>query len=247
MSHVPRELQTQDALLPLVEGAQAGDADSMRELSRRMRPLVMNLVRKYRHGKLREGHGRYNHEDREEIEQEAWLGLMDAVERYDANHPAGKPFWTVAGYRITEHIMQWQARNSGAVPLPKRQWTRAYQIDKALEEQGMEQWEEFSDDDLAAATGVRSAGPILRARTKGITLFTQAEDTHEATSTAEEDYWQEESAGWVGELVTWLDGLDAIPEDKRLEAVQHKLAALGLDLPAHLVLERRNKILEEWV
>lgn len=249
--HVPKEEQTQAALVPLIQAAQAGDARAKDELVRRMRPLVMNLVMKYRHGSAGKdhGHGRYTPEERAEIEQEAWAGLADAVQRYDPDHPAGKPFWTVAGYRITQAIKTWQGAHSGSLRLPRKAWLQAWHIDADLEYAGMQDWEQYSDEELAAATGVNLAGSILRARTNAITLFPDEYDMHQKhAQSAEDAFAGQYDASVVSDLMEWLAGLENVPEGVWEDAVYHKLVVLGLDgeIEASALVEQREKLLRQW-
>ncbi len=70
-SYVPKALQTQDELVPLVQDAQSGDTRAMDELAWRMWPLVRSIT--YRHRAPQHqgnwGHGRYVNSGFDEIGQ----------------------------------------------------------------------------------------------------------------------------------------------------------------------------------
>lgn len=230
-----------------MEAVQNGNKLALEELMWRMRPLVMNLANKYSYGTGSLTHERYSKEQWQEIQQEAWAGLMDAVERYDPKHPAGKPFWTVAGYRITHHIKEWQGAHSGSLRLPREAWRQAWHIDKTLEAEGMEEWEQYTDVELAAITGVHSAGPILRARTEGFTLFDDDQDNHRRHQSAEDEFWEAQEASLASDLLDWLEGLENVPEGLWEDAVYHKLVQLDLDgeVEAADLLRQREALLEQ--
>lgn len=241
--HVPKSLQTPAELSRLAVLAQQGDEEAMLDLMWRMKPLVINLALKYGHGKTAEGHGRYNEAQRYEITQEAWVGFFEAVKRWDPNHPAGKSLWTVAGYRIGIAIKHWQASNSGGLGLTRHAWERAYAIDKALEEAGMQEWEAYSDTELKAATGVHSAGAILRARKPGHSLLPQDADNIRHYQSAEDDYLEVQELTTREALLTWLREHPSATEDD----VYWQLEDLGLagELEAQAVLEAWQAMQEE--
>jgi len=272
---VAKELQTQAALLPLVKGAQSGNAADLEELAWRVRPLVYNLAMKYGRGHRQTntydqnaggqrsrkragakniygpdywGTDRYGREGRAEIVQEAWAGFSEAVERYDPDHPAGKPFWTVVSYRVTKHIKRYLALTSGAVPMTAQAWEDAWNIDKALEAEGIVEWEKLSDDALFELTGKRSAGAILRARTPGHTLFETDEEKQDVTHSAEAEYFTEVAEpAEADELLEWLRALDGIPQEHWEEATYWKLEQMGLadDVEAQELIDKRDEILQE--
>ena len=183
---VPEHLQTQEELARLVQEAQGGSEEAKRQLTYRMRPLVVNVARRYQKA---EGHtGRYyNRQDEDDIEMAAWIGLWEAVERYDVNHIEGKKFWTVANYRITHHVREWVARNSGSISMPRKAWRQAYDIDMALEREGMQDWEQYTAEELKDATGVKSAEAILNARRNAWQIDADRDDLTTSQS-AEEEY-----------------------------------------------------------
>ena len=183
---VPEHLQTQEELAKLVAESQGGAEAAKKELAYRMRPLVVNVVRRYQKA---EGYaGRYySREDEDDIEMAGWEGLWEAVQRYDPEHEQGKKFWTVANYRINHHVREWVARNSGSISMPRKAWRQAYEIDQALEVEGMEDWEQYNPEQLKKATGVNSAYEILNARRLSWQIDTD-KDQLDATQSAEEEY-----------------------------------------------------------
>ena len=243
---MPRELQTQEELVPLVIAAQQGDAAAMEELAWRVQPLIRNLSMKYgvsgakTTDRVAAGHGRYSGEQLEEIIQEAWYGFVDAVERYDPEHPKAKSFWTVVGYRVKEAIQQWQSKNSGGIGMPRRAWQTAWNIDEELEAARVTEWEKLTDAELKEVTGVHSAGPILRARTPGHTLFEDDEEYQRRTPSAEDDYLNLNEHFRNMQLLGWLEGLRDIPEEHWEAATYWLLEHLGLagELEAQDVVDR---------
>jgi hypothetical protein len=259
---VPRELQTQEALLPLVVAAQAGDAEAVRELAWRVRPLVYNLAAKYGRGIARDkdahvdarasaraqdyGHDRYNKSERTELLNEAWVGFLEAVERYDPTHPSGKKFWTVVGYRATQHMKTWQAQNSGGMPMPAQAFSDAWHIDKALETAGVVEWESLTKEQLAELTHKNNAYEILKARKASLTLLPGTQDEHQAAPSAEDVYLAHPD-GLGLELWRWLQDLDDIPAEHWEEATYWKLEQLGLadQVEAQTLLDMRDELLQQ--
>lgn len=254
---VPEEMQTQAEFERLVKLARAGDQDALLDIYWRASPLVFNLAIKYGHGGGGpEGHTRYNHAQREEIRQEAWAGLQEAINLYDpakrTKNGRALKFWTVVSYRITNSIKEWQAKNSGGLPMPKQAWEDAWRIQKALDNANLVEWESLSDEALKAATGKHSAGAILRARRSKAGHVEEDElagaswSTVDNTSMGAEDahFYVERFNQWQ-ELSGWLQGLDAIPRERWEDAVYWKLEQLELagDIEAAKLIEYRDVIL----
>lgn len=182
---VPEELQTQGELVRLVGEARGGSERAKEELAYRMRPLVVNVVRRYQ--KAEGANGRYySREDEDDIEMAGWEGLWEAVQRYDPNHEMGKPFWTVANYRINHHVREWVARNSGSIGMPRKAWRQAADIDDVLEQEDMEDWENYTEEELAEVTGINHAHQILMARR--LSWQVDPEKDADADFSAEEEY-----------------------------------------------------------
>jgi len=237
-AHVRPYLQQPAELHPLVLRVQElGEEEDVQELAWRMKPLVINLALKYGDGKTADGHNRYTEAQRHEMTQEAWVGLFDAVERYDpeiqGKDGKPKPFWTVAGYRIGRAIQVWQAQNSGGIKLTRHAWEQAYRIDRTLEAAGLEEWEEASDKELKEATGVPSAGDILRARKPGHTLYQEDAEAASVSPSAEDEALSSEDPKL--QLADWLLAAEELTEHD----VYSKLEALGLadEVEAQHVLE----------
>ena len=100
---------------PLVARAKAGDPEAAAELMRVMRPTIRSLL-------IIRG---YTADQQNDQEAAGRLGLWEAVQRYDPNHPVGKDFRLVAWYRIRHEMEEWRARNTGAVPMPRSAWRQA--------------------------------------------------------------------------------------------------------------------------
>lgn len=217
---VPKWMQTPEELSRLAVLAQGGDEKAQEDLYWRMRPLVYRLSMKY-------GGERYNQEQQAEILQEAWVGLADAVQRWDPDHDGGLRFWTVASYRITIAIKHWQSTNSGALGMTRYAWESAWRIQQKLDQAGVVEWEALTDEELKAITGEASAGSILRAR-QAKQGHLQDNEADEAGPTASaEDVWlgaAEENS--MQGLTAWLDQQDPYTLDE--ESVYWALEALGL-------------------
>ena len=207
----------------LVAEAQAGSEQAKEQLAYRMRPLVVNVAKRYQHP---EGTGGryYNYHDLDDMRMAAWEGLWEAVQRYDPDHEAGKPFWTVANYRITHHVREWVARNSGSIGMPRKAWRQAYDIDQALEDLNMEDWESYDKETLKDATGVNSAQEILRARRHAWEIDADLDTTH--TSSAEEEYLMNVELDMQKDLTNTLDAMCFILQkgDEDAEDVAETLA-----------------------
>jgi DNA-directed RNA polymerase specialized sigma subunit len=248
---VPKALQTQAELLPLVVAAQQGDTAAMEELAWRVRPLVYSLAIKYGRGfgakavDQEYGLSRYNKAARDEMLNEAWVGFLEAVERYNPDHPSGKPFWTVVGYRARQNMLTWQARNSGGVPMPQQAFQDAWHIDKALEKAGVVLWEELTKEQLAELTGRNNAYEILWARHESLSLLPGTQDVYQAAPSAEQEYFDAPGVGL--ELWRWLQGLDDIPAEHWEEATYWKLEQLGLadQVEAQALLDMRDELLQQ--
>jgi len=242
---VPKHLQTPEELSRLALLAQQGDADAMMELFWRVRPLAYNMALKFGHGRgSEEGHEWYSDEERRDILQAAWVGLAEAVSRWDPDHPKGKGFWSVASYRIDIEIKEWQGRNTGSVPTSRFNWEQRGRSQRALEAQNVPEWEALGRDDLHAITGIRGAYDILRAF-QGKQGHVNDEDLEKHSPSAEEAYWADQDEAALHDLLQWLHDLEAIPEERWEEAVYWKLEQLGLagNIEAAELVELREVII----
>jgi DNA-directed RNA polymerase specialized sigma subunit len=145
-----------------IDAAQSGDVDALREIFRNTRKLRAEIIRKVA------GEAMIEKFTWEELDQVASVGVMEAVKRFDPNHPAGKPFETVLSYRIRQEVVQYIAANSGALSMPDTAYRKGSKIDKMVEDE--EIWRR-SDSELEASTGERSAGAIVRARLQPVSIM----------------------------------------------------------------------------
>jgi len=245
-TRVPKSKQTPAELTRLVLLVKDGDKDAQDDLWWRMRPLVYRLSMKYGHGSGGgDGHTRYPEDLREEILQEAWIGLADAVARWEPDHDGGMSFWSYATGRITFAIKEWQGANSGSVSLKRWQWELLWRIQKALEAADVYDWELLSKEHLHAITGVKSAYELLWARQSK--LGSVFEDEVAGYQSAEADYWDAQDADQWADILAWLRGLEGIPQEYWEEATYWKLEQMGMagEIEAALLVERREYILED--
>jgi RNA polymerase sigma factor (sigma-70 family) len=93
----------------LVVPAQRGDAAARDDLVKAYMPLVGAVARNYRHQRAVE---------RAELMQEGVVGLLRALERYDAS--LGTPFWAYASWWVRQAMQKLVAELSGPVVLSDR-------------------------------------------------------------------------------------------------------------------------------
>jgi DNA-directed RNA polymerase specialized sigma subunit len=171
-----------------------------------MRPIVVSFVRKVT------ARG-YSHAWND-IEQTAWEGLSEAVHSYDEMR--GVKFWTWATWRMRKHVSIWLAANSGGISLPYPAWQAALQMDRYLDENGLEA-DQVSDETLREIAGTLQVREILNAR-NGST------DVYEFDKP--DDPWQDDIDQEALELVEFMIMAD---EEDALDAAYNWCAANGFD------------------
>jgi RNA polymerase sigma-32 factor len=117
---------------------EAGDADALDRLLRAFEPLCRKLAKRY------EGAA-----ERNDLLQEARLGLLDAIRRYDPEH--GTRLATYASFWIHERLRRYTTETQPIVRVPRN--TRQA-LSRMLEEAGRESAAEHAGDSGAVARAV---------------------------------------------------------------------------------------------
>lgn len=125
---VDREDQKRERLHRLVVEAQDGDDWARQELVRVMRPMILGQVNKINTEDM------YNYDEaKAELVQAGYVGLMEAIKRFDPTMGEKSSFWSLAYWRIRHEISEWLAKNAGGIPMPRSAWRKHYHIKKAEE------------------------------------------------------------------------------------------------------------------
>src|SRR4051812_36431491 len=104
----------------LVAAAQSGEARARARLVEAFTPLIASVARVYRDSPRI---------DRVELLQEGVIGLLRALERYDASR--GTPFWAYAAWWVRQAMQQLVAELTGPVVLSDRALRRLSRIKDA--------------------------------------------------------------------------------------------------------------------
>lgn len=146
--------------------ASEGDMDARHRLGEMMQPFVIGYVRTIK--------GDYTRDQRNEITQSAWLGVAEALSRWDSSKEV--KFNTYAHFWIKGEVNKWLAGNSGVLPLPRTAWVDAAKVEAQVRERfGEEVPATEIPDDLLASMEIttlnadnprrfKSAGAAFRAR-----------------------------------------------------------------------------------
>lgn len=190
---IPRH--TKEELNAVAVAAQTGDQDALEELRTMMRPYQVAFVRKL-------DQTRYTQDESFEIDQAAWLGILEALKRFDPE--AGAKFSTYAHHWMRHEVSEWLARNSGALPMPRTAWNFGAKLEEVVQaDDDTASPHELPDEDLASLpiSVVRKgeevnitipyAGDIFRARKSSFDLDPTLDLRH--SPSAEDDFFGEET------------------------------------------------------
>ena len=130
----------------LVEAAQAGDRRAREELVEAFLPLIAGVARVYRGSSAI---------TRVELMQEGVVGLLRALERYDAT--LGVPFWGYAAWWVRQAMQQLIAELTRPMVLSDRALRQLSQLKRAHGEYLAEHGREPSGNELADRTGLSHA------------------------------------------------------------------------------------------
>jgi RNA polymerase sigma factor (sigma-70 family) len=130
----------------LIEAAQTGDRRAREELVEAFLPLIAGVARVYR------GSGTIT---RLELMQEGVVGLLRALERYDAT--LGVPFWGYAGWWVRQAMQQLISELTRPIVLSDRALRHLSQLKRAHGEYVAEHRREPTGRELAERTGLSDA------------------------------------------------------------------------------------------
>lgn len=211
-------------LRPLVVRAREGDQAAASELVEVMRPVVVSLIHL----------DYYDREQRDEQEAAGYLGLWEAVQRYDPDHDAGKDFKLVAWYRIRHHIQEWLAKNTGVIPMPRTSaWQKGHKIDAELAAYARENpddplpEEHMTNEQLDEITGIRHTRAIMTARAESMPF--EPELDAPAVDSAESVFFDGYAADLERAALVFLDLLDDLEPEEWYEAARQFCHEWDLD------------------
>jgi RNA polymerase sigma factor (sigma-70 family) len=127
----------------LVADAQAGDRQAREELVEAFLPLIAGVARLYRGSETI---------TRTELMQEGVVGLLRALERFDASQ--GVPFWGYASWWVRQAMQQLIAELTRPMVLSDRGLRHLSQLKRAHGEHVAAHGHEPTGDQLAASTGL---------------------------------------------------------------------------------------------
>jgi RNA polymerase primary sigma factor len=128
----------------LVRAAENGDALARDELVEVFLPLIGSVARVYRNSDAVSRH---------ELMQEGVVGLLSALERFDAAR--GTPFWAYASWWVRQAMQSLVAQMTGPVVLSDRALRQLARIKAAQRAHLQSHFHEASLDDLVEATGFK--------------------------------------------------------------------------------------------
>ena len=182
--------------------AQAGDRDALDRLFAMMRPYLVSMLRKI-------DQTRYTRDERDELDQAAAVGVMEALKRFDPE--AGTKFSTWAYPWVKGELSEWLARNTGGISMPRAAFHYAAHIEEAWYEAGSTRSpHEATDEELASLAievvrngdpttlSVPYAGDIFRARKSTFEI----PDNHETPSVETAVFGEEGETGFKRRGVT---------------------------------------------
>lgn len=189
------------------EQARDGNEKAKTLLGEMMQPIVIGYLRKIG--------GSYSPEQRDEMTQAAWVGVWDALGRWEND---GRKFSGFAYFYMKGEVQEWLAKNTGVLPLPRQAWAHARTIENIVlkDSNGEQMPYDLLDDELAeirfGATdrSVKSAGDLFRARRDAYTVSPDFEPR--GAQAAEEDHFDEEH-GTDGDALDALDAVKAFMAD----------------------------------
>jgi RNA polymerase sigma factor (sigma-70 family) len=134
---------SRDVEVELVSAAQAGDAAARARLVEAFTPLIASVARVYRDSARVE---------RVELLQEGVVGLLRALERYDAER--GVPFWAYAGFWVRQAMQQVVADVTRPMVLSDRGLRQLARLKDAHREALRETGREPARDELVTRSGL---------------------------------------------------------------------------------------------
>ena len=238
---------TKEELNAVAVAAQAGNREAAAKLGEMMQPFVISYLRTIG--------GDYTPEQRNEMTQSAWLGVYEALGRWDGERDV--KFNTYAHLWVKGEVQRWLAKNSGTIPLPRQAWADALSVEKEVlvktENQKMPY--EIPDEILAEielpakgrAKKFASAGAAFRARQQPYEVDGDDKEWQGETASAEDEFFDQsddadKEALWAVEGIRfWLDMDDPEAEEQAwtlvFEFVDRMKAEEGIELDPHHIME----------
>jgi RNA polymerase primary sigma factor len=213
----------------LIAAAEGGDEAARGRLVAAFMPLVGSMARQYRSSAV----------DRDELMQEGVVGLLRALQRYDAK--LGTPFWAYASWWVRQAMQQLVAEMTRPVVLSDRALRRLARIKEARREFLQVHSRDPTIADLVAATD------LTREQIERLLAVERAPRGLDELLTGDEG-----SSGTLGDLVADPVAEDAYERALQLantESVGDLAAGLGererLVVHAHFGLGRPARTLRE--
>ena len=249
-----RENHSKEELNETATRAQAGDEDAKRDLGVLMQPYVIGYLRRIGRG------ANYTHEQRNELTQEAWVGVFEALKRWDPSK--GVKFSTYAYHWMRHYVMEWVASNTRSLRLPRKSWHYALRLAEAWEDQHPTRdiWE-ATDEEIRDLTifverqgetvamsfdgerGTLDAVDIVRALRQPYSLDPDSDDSR-STASAEEDFFEEADdldSEAIAAVAFIREALEAGDEDMALtfaeDFVEMVYESFGLDIPVSHIMD----------
>jgi RNA polymerase sigma factor (sigma-70 family) len=214
----------------LVLAAKAGDEDATAKLVAEFTPAIRGVSRRY---------CRWPALNQSELLQEGVVGLLRAVDRFDAS--LGTPFWAYAAWWVRQAMQRLVAELNGAVVLSDRAMRQLVRIKAAQRDYRCNHGLQPTARDLAGMTGlgVDHVGHLLTAERRPRGLKERVREDAGSTMTfedlvadptAEDAYEDAPSRLAPGEVEHLLDHLTA--RERRVIRARY-----GLDLPERTLRE----------
>lgn len=231
------EKHTDDELREVALEAQAGDEAAKERLVVMMRPYLVNLLRKVP--------GDYTRDQKDEMTAAALVGLFEALKRYDPSKQATTGKRSFSNYALNwvrHEVYEWQAKNSRALPVPRKAWNYAKRIEEAwLDENpggdiSMATDEELSAIELVVKRGtpgtapargsqrgdkedvaitVDYAGDIIRAKRQPYS-YDPEYHPHETTASAEDVYFKDSDDAQALRIASLMvSALQEVPDEEQ--------------------------------
>jgi RNA polymerase sigma factor (sigma-70 family) len=198
----------------LVLAAQHGGAAERDQLIQAFMPLIGSVARTYRNAPRI---------DRSELMQEGVVGLLRALERYDATQ--GTPFWAYASFWVRQSMQQLVSELAGPVVLSDRALRQLARIKQARQTYAQAHGQEPDTAELAAHAGLpkEQVERLLAAHSNARAL-------------------EEPARGDDGSAITLRDLLADPRAEDAFENVPRRLAVAQLPAMLAQLNERERKI-----
>lgn len=213
----------------MADEAKAGDPAAATKLAEMMRPYLVSFLRNIP--------GVWTRDQRDEMTQVAYLGVWEALARWDTER--GVKYTTYAMHWVRHEVYEWMAKNSRALPVPRQAWNFGRKLEEAYTglHGPMADITRATDQELSeieipvvregtpTTKNINYAGDIIRGKRAPYSLDP---DDHDRETASAEDIFFAES-------------------DEAEEARTIRIANLMVDALAELRPEERKDALDFWV